>query len=121
MAKDLEIEEGALIKLSNHNGESTGRVHVTKEVSGKELFITLNSDGKNAVNYLTSNNVDKDTNTPAYKGASQSRGTREKGQSPIPHNNHRWATRNPQMGPEVERKWKRDDYVFPGNEVDTNG
>ncbi|KPL59157.1 formate dehydrogenase subunit alpha [Rossellomorea vietnamensis] len=122
MAQELEIEEGALIKLSNDNGVSTGRVHVTKEVFDKELFITLNSDGKNAVNYLTSNNVDKDTDTPAYKEVSAKVEVLEKkGKSPIPHNNHRWATRNPQMGPEVERKWARKDYVFPGNEVDTNG
>ncbi|MFY4775639.1 formate dehydrogenase subunit alpha [Metabacillus sp. RGM 3146] len=122
MAKELDIEDGGLIRMSNKEGQSEGRVHVTNEVFGKELFVTLNSDGKNAINYLTSNKVDKDTDTPAYKEVPiKVEVLEKKGKSPIPFNNHRHGHRNPQHGVEVQRKWDRDDYVFPGSEVKDRG
>ena len=37
------------------------------------------------------------------------------GDSPLPRINHRNGNPNPQKGVEVERKWARKDYIFPGD------
>ncbi|KHE66692.1 hypothetical protein, partial [Halobacillus sp. BBL2006] len=75
--------------------------------------------GKTAVNYLTDNRVDKDTDTPAYKEiAVKMKVLKKKGKSPIPPNNHRRGNPVPQISVQVEKKWERDDYEFPGSKVD---
>lgn len=121
-AKEQGIKEGTKIRLKNKSGETTGRIHITNEVKGKELYVPLNDNGKSAVNYLTSNDVDKDTDTPAYKEvAAKLEIVGETGDSPLPLLNYRRGHRNPQSGVEVGRKWQRKDYTFPGNEVKENG
>jgi len=97
-------------------------VHVTDRVAGKELYLPLNDNGKSAVNFLTDNRVDKDSNTPAYKEIAVKMDViRKKGQSPVPDNNHRRGNPQPQISVGVERKWERDDYTFPGNQVSRDG
>lgn len=39
----------------------------------------------------------------------------ETGESPLPSGNSRFGRPTPQLGVEVERKWKRTDYHTPGN------
>ncbi|SEH68396.1 formate dehydrogenase major subunit [Halobacillus karajensis] len=117
LAKERGIEEGAEVKLLSESGEATGVVTVTDRVRGKELFLPLNDNGKSAINYLTDNRVDKDTNTPAYKEvAVKMKVLKKKGKSPIPYNNHRRGNPVPQIGVKVEKKWQREDYVFPGSQ-----
>ena len=41
----------------------------------------------------------------------------EKGKNPLPRTNSRFGHPTPQMGVEVERKWKRKDYSQPGNDL----
>ena len=37
----------------------------------------------------------------------------EKGKQPLPSSNPRFGNPTPQYGVQVERKWDRDDYVYP--------
>ncbi|MFD1017922.1 formate dehydrogenase subunit alpha [Thalassobacillus hwangdonensis] len=122
LAEERGIKEGAEIKLISEAGEATGVVTVTDRVRGKEVFLPLNDNGKSAVNYLTDNRVDKDSNTPAYKEiAVKMEVMKKKGKSPIPPNNHRRGNPQPQIGVKIEEKWKRSDYQYPGNQVKDNG
>lgn len=41
----------------------------------------------------------------------------EVGDNPLPARNFRWGHPTPQTGVEVERKWARPDYVYPGGEL----
>ncbi|MBM7553019.1 formate dehydrogenase subunit alpha [Thalassobacillus pellis] len=123
LAEERGLKEGAEIKLISDAGEATGIVTITDRVKGKELFIPMSANGKSAVNFLTDNSVDKDTDTPAYKEiAARMEIVRKKGEkSPIPPNNHRRGNRQPQVSVKVEEKWQRDDYEFPGTKVKHNG
>ncbi|WP_077325822.1 formate dehydrogenase subunit alpha [Virgibacillus siamensis] len=122
LAKERGIREGAEIKLISHTGEVTGLVHVTDRVSAKEVYLPLNDNGKTAVNFLTDNNVDKDTNTPAYKEtAAKMEVIKKKGKSPLPPNNYRRGNRQPQISVNVDEKWNRRDYIFPESKVKQNG
>lgn len=118
LAEERGIKEGAEIKLISHAGEVTGLVHITDRVRGKEVYLPLNDNGRTAVNYLTDNTVDKDTNTPAYKEiAVKMEVIKKKGKSPLPPNNYRRGNPQPQLGVQVDQKWERDDYIFPGSQV----
>ncbi|WP_163970840.1 formate dehydrogenase subunit alpha [Oceanobacillus halotolerans] len=122
LAKERGIQEGAEVKLTSHTGSVTGMVHVTDRVRGKELYLPLNDNGKTAINLLTDNRVDKDTNTPAYKEvAVKMEVIKKKGKSPIPPNNFRRGNRQPQISVNVERKWQRADYHMPGSQVKQDG
>ncbi|MDC3413239.1 formate dehydrogenase subunit alpha [Aquibacillus sp. 3ASR75-11] len=122
LAEERGINEGAKVRLTSESGEVTGLVHITDRVRGKELFIPLNDNGKTAVNYLTNNNVDKDTNTPSYKEIAVKMDVlKQKGKSPLKSNNYRRGNPQPQIGVQVERKWDREDYIFPGSQVKQNG
>ncbi|KGX85117.1 formate dehydrogenase subunit alpha [Pontibacillus litoralis] len=118
LAKERDLEEGARVKLISHTGEATVEVHITDRVKGKELYLPLNDNDQGRINLLTNSNVDKDTNTPAYKEtAVRMEVLRKKGKSPLPRNNHRHGVPNPQIGVRVQDKWERKDYVFPGEKV----
>jgi len=71
------------------------------------------------VNRLTSSHTDKITHTPAYKETSVQMKVLPvtngmKAASPLPKTNSRFGHPTPQVGVEVERKWKRADYRMPG-------
>jgi formate dehydrogenase major subunit len=69
------------------------------------------------VNVLTSNNVDKDVHTPAYKETAVKLKVLDvaPGVNPLRPLNFRYSGKpTPQRGVEVERKWKRADYRMPG-------
>ncbi|MBP1948690.1 formate dehydrogenase subunit alpha [Virgibacillus litoralis] len=118
LAEERGIKEGAEVKLTSESGEATGIAHITDRVRGKELYLPLNDNGKLAVNYLTDNNVDKDTNTPSYKEIAVKMDViKKKGKSPLPPNNYRRGNPQPQISVKVEDKWDRDDYIFPGSQV----
>ncbi|ALX47296.1 formate dehydrogenase subunit alpha [Lentibacillus amyloliquefaciens] len=122
LAKERGINEGAEVKLISESGEVTGSVHITDRVSGRELYLPLNDNGKTAVNYLTDNSVDKDTDTPAFKEiAVKMEVIKKKGKSPLPPNNYRRGNPQPQIGVQPERKWERNDYEFPGGQVKQRG
>jgi formate dehydrogenase major subunit len=116
LAADLNITDGRWVQLKSRYGQVKLRVLVTDRVKGKELYMPLNS-ATSPVNPLTSSHVDKDSYTPAYKELSvQMTVLPEQGENPLLKKNFRSnATRTPQHGVEVERKWKRADYTLPGS------
>ena len=68
------------------------------------------------INILTGSQADAATNTPAFKEtAVKIRLLPEQGTTPLKPLNFRFSGKpTPQMGVEVERKWKRKDYRMPG-------
>jgi formate dehydrogenase major subunit len=108
-------------QLANDRGIQSGTVRVralvTDRVSGKELYMPMNSV-ESPINRLTSSHTDPVTHTPAYKETSVKMTVLpEIGESPLPRTNSRWGHPTPQSGVEVERKWKRADYRPPGPQL----
>ncbi|PTQ51796.1 MAG: Formate dehydrogenase related protein [Hydrogenibacillus schlegelii] len=117
LAKERGIETGALVRLISPYGSVKVRVLVTDRVRGRELYLPMNDAGEAAINYLTSSKTDRVTNTPAYKDVKVRMEVIEpRGKSPLPKHNHRFGRRTPQSSVQVEKKWARSDYVFPGKE-----
>lgn len=115
LAEERGIQNGALVRLTSPYGSIKVRALITDRVRGKELYLPMNDHGASAVNYLTSSRSDRATHTPAYKELQVKLEVLEaQGETPLPSNNHRFFTRRPQKGVEVEKKWRRQDYVFPG-------
>lgn len=118
LAKERKIEDGTKVRLTSPYGSVKVSCVVTDRVFGKQLYLPMNTSGEGAINYLTSSHADKDTDTPAYKEVSVKMEVLEaKGKSPLPKTNHRYGNPQPQIGVNVEEKWARDDYVFPGDIV----
>jgi formate dehydrogenase major subunit len=113
LAQERGIESGALVRLVSRYGAVKVRVVVTDRVRGKELYLPMNSaSDQSAVNLLTGPATDVRTDTPAYKETFvKMEVLRAKGRSPLPKNNPRFGQRHPQQGVEVQRKWRRADYV----------
>jgi formate dehydrogenase major subunit len=109
------IESGRWVELTSRYGEVKVQALVTDRVKGSELYMPMNSTDE-PVNRLTSSHTDKVTHTPAYKESSvRMTVLPEQGENPLPRTNSRWGHPTPQIGVEVERKWKRADYHEPGN------
>ena len=64
--------------------------------------------------------VDYATHTPSYKRTHcRLEVITRKGKSPLNPTNFRVDKhRHPQYSVQVQKKWKRKDYIFPGNVVD---
>ncbi|KQL49767.1 oxidoreductase [Brevibacillus choshinensis] len=112
LANERGLKDGSLVRLVSPYGAIKLRVLVTDRVSGKELYVPMHSvSHENAINLLTGSVGDVRTQTPAYKQTKvRMEFLEEKGMTPLPMYNPRYAKRNPQMGVQVERKWARDDY-----------
>ena len=114
LARREGLDNGSVVHLRSPYGEATVPVVVTDRVQGDQLYMPLNSVVQ-PVNRLTGSNVDRATHTPAYKEVSVHMTVLpEKGSNPLPPENFRHGHRTPQIGVEVERKWKRTDYTAPG-------
>ncbi|MGX0677566.1 putative molibdopterin-dependent oxidoreductase YjgC [Staphylococcus capitis] len=125
LAQDRDIHEGAEIKLISETGEATLVAHITDRVKGKEIYIPLNNDAlengdMGAINLLTNSDVDKYTNTPSYKRTNaRMEVISKRGKSPLNPTNFRVDKhRHPQYSVQVQKKWNRSDYVFPGKQSD---
>ncbi|MDM5340351.1 formate dehydrogenase subunit alpha [Fictibacillus enclensis] len=113
LARERELEDGALVGLTSPYGHVEVRVIVTDRVKGNELYLTMNtSEDIEAVNKLTSSYHDITTHTPAYKEMDVRMEVLEtSGEPPLPKVNHRFGNRIPQISVRVEAKWKRDDFT----------
>ncbi|RAL24070.1 formate dehydrogenase subunit alpha [Thermoflavimicrobium daqui] len=113
LAQERGIKDGALVRLTSPYGKVKVRVLVTDNVKGKELYLTMNSfKDMEAVNRLTSSYHDRITHTPNYKEIGVKMEVLEpEGESPLPRANYRFGNRQPQLGVQVEEKWKRPDWI----------
>ncbi len=116
LAQARGVQSGTWLLLTSRYGQVRVRALVTDRVSGRELYMPMNST-ESPVNRLTSSITDPATHTPAYKEMSvHMEILSETGASPLPRVNHRFGHPTPQHGVEAERKWKRPDYRFPGSQ-----
>jgi formate dehydrogenase major subunit len=121
LAKERGVKSGTWVQLISRYGRVRVRALVTERVTGKELYMPMNSS-ESPVNLLTSSYTDAVTNTPAYKEASVRMVVLDEvGNSPLPKLNSRFGHPTPQRGVEVERKWKRIDYEMPKGEPVPHG
>ncbi len=129
------LKTGDWVRLESRRGSITVRVLLSEQVRDGEAWVPMQAV---EFNMLTSNEADKDSHTPAYKevavkvsradGPQERRGGRRRGAdrgrhgdrdsltfggSPLPRTYHRYGHPTPQDGVQVERKWEREDYVFP--------
>ncbi|PKF36451.1 formate dehydrogenase subunit alpha [Macrococcoides caseolyticum] len=122
LADERGIQTGNLVRLQSPYGKVDVRALITDRVFGKEVYLPMNDNGDAAINLLSSSIADKDTSTPAYKETKAKLIILDKGnKSPLPENNFRFGNRVPQMGVNVEAKWRRDDYVYQGDIVKMRG
>jgi len=116
LAAERAIVSGQWVRLSSPNGSLRIRVLVSDRVQGRQVYLPLNTLFTDAVNLLTGSGTDHATHTPAYKETPvRMEVLSESGENPLPRLNFRYAARTPQNGVEVERKWNRSDYIFPGD------
>lgn len=116
LARERGVQTGTWVQLISRYGKLRVRALVTDRVHGKELYMPMNSS-EHPVNLLTGNFTDAATHTPAYKEASVRMVVLDEiGDSPLPKVNSRFHHPTPQMGVDVERKWKRIDYEMPKGE-----
>jgi formate dehydrogenase major subunit len=111
LAAERSIEDGTWLRVISRRGAVKVRALVTDRVHGNELYLPIHHE-KPSMNRLTGNAHDPDVNTPAYKEvAVRIEKLGERGESPLHRNNFRFGNPTPRPGPEIERKWERDDYV----------
>jgi formate dehydrogenase major subunit len=121
LAKERGVQSGTWVQLFSRYGKVRVRALVTERVTGKQLYMPMNSS-EHPVNLLTSSHTDSVTHTPAYKEASVRMVVLDDvGESPLPKVNSRFHHPTPQRGVEVERKWKRIDYEMPKGEPVPHG
>ncbi len=118
LARERGLKDGTLVRLTSPYGNVKVKCHITDRVKGKEVYLPMNDRGDAAINLLTSSYADKDTDTPAYKETKvKLEILREEGSNPLPRINHRYGNPQPQIGVNVQKKWARKDYIFPGELV----
>lgn len=118
LAEERGLRDGTLVRLTSPFGSVKVKCTITDRVKGHEVYLPMNDNGDGAVNYLTSSEADKDTDTPAYKDTrAKLEILQEEGINPLPRINFRYGNPQPQIGVQVKNKWARKDYVFPGDLV----
>ena len=118
LAEERGLRDGSFVRLESPYGALRVQVVVSARVSGKQLYMPMNST-EEPVNRLTSSHVDRATHTPAFKELSVKMTVIDGpapngGRTPLPRNNFRYGQRTPTMGVEVEKKRARADYTVPG-------
>jgi formate dehydrogenase major subunit len=115
LARERGVQSGTWVQLFSRYGKVRLRALVTDRVTGKELYMPMNSS---QVNMLTGSHTDTETHTPAYKETSVRMVVLpEIGDSPLPRVNSRFGHPTPQNGVEVERKWNQSHYNPVGSPV----
>ncbi|MCB0064598.1 MAG: hypothetical protein KDE19_20890, partial [Caldilineaceae bacterium] len=121
LADAEQLQNGDWVRVASKRGSLELQVLVSDEVTDHELYLPMHSSER-PVNMLTSNEIDVDSHTPAYKEvAVKLEKLNKRGDSPLGRNHHRFGNPTPQSGVEVERKWARADYRFPTEERPADG
>ena len=116
LAAERGLTTGRFVQLQNAYGRLKVQVLVSDRVTGKQLYMPMNST-EQPVNKVTSSHTDRATHTPAFKETSvQMTILPEQGENPLPRINFRYGTRHPQPGVEIERKWAQPGYHLPGTQ-----
>ncbi len=116
LAAERGITTGRHVQLRSAYGRIKVQVVVSDRVSGKQLYMSLNSV-EEPVNRVTSSHTDRATHTPAFKETSVEMVILpEQGPNPLPPGNFRHGHRTPQPGVEIERKWALASYHLPGTQ-----
>ncbi|WP_336367493.1 formate dehydrogenase subunit alpha [Marinobacter sp. C2H3] len=115
LARERGLVDGTRVRLTSRRGSIELPVVVTDRVTGKQVYVPENATRNlRAINVLTSSDVDRDTNTPAYKEVAAKLEVLEPSGPPaLPATNPRYHRARPQDGAQAERKWQRPDYVTP--------
>jgi formate dehydrogenase major subunit len=123
LAAERGVETGQFVRLISRSGAIRLRALVSERVEGKELYVPMNAmDSSQMINFLTGSHTDPATHTPAYKDLSvRMEVLPAYGENPLPKHNHRYHRATPQKGVEVQRKWARPDYAFPGSSLPLTG
>ncbi|SMB79219.1 formate dehydrogenase subunit alpha [Deinococcus hopiensis] len=123
LAAERGLTGGRFVRLVSRHGAVRVPVLVTDRVQGRQLYMPMNTPhAEQAVNRLTGSHTDLSTHTPAYKDtAVRMEVLPDMGENPLPRVNHRYGHPTPQRGVEVERKWRRSDYRFPGGRDPVGG
>ena len=123
LAEERGIQTGALVRLTSPYGHVKVKVWVTDQVKGKELYLPMHTtEGKGAVNKLTSSYHDKITHTPNYKEMQVKMEVLEtEGESPLPHHNFRFGNPQPHIGVETMKKWRRSDFISIPEMLESEG
>jgi formate dehydrogenase major subunit len=118
LAAERKIVSGRWVRLVSHHGAVKLKALVTSRVTGKQVYLPLTSQ-EGPLNVLTGQMVDTTTHTPAYKEtAVRMELLPDQGSNPLQTTNFRFnGKRTPQIGVQVERKWKRSDYKMPGSDT----
>ena len=116
LADERGLTSGRYVQLTSPYGRVKVQVLITDRVSGKQLYMPMNSVVE-PVNKLTSSHVDRGTHTPAYKETPVHMTILEDGENPLPRINFRYGNRTPQPGIEIEKKWASPGYRLPGTSV----
>jgi formate dehydrogenase major subunit len=105
------------VRVISRHGSLIIKVLVTHRVFGKQVYLPLLSR-EGPVNILTGSHADGATNTPAFKEtAVKINVLPDQDSNPLKSLNPRYSGKpTPQMGVEVERKWRRKDYHMPGTQ-----
>lgn len=118
LAAERGIKDGTFVRLQSPYGKVDVKAVVTDRVYGKEVYLPMNDSEDAAINLLSSSIADKNTSTPAYKETKAKLIILDRGgKSPLPASNFRYGHPVPQYGVNVEGKWARADYIFPGDIV----
>jgi formate dehydrogenase major subunit len=117
LATERGIDTGRWVRVTSRHGSLVIKVLVTSRVFGHQVYLPLLSQ-EGPINILTGSHADAATNTPAYKEtAVKIKLLPDQGTNPLKPLNPRFSGKpTPQMGVEVERKWKRADYRMPGSQ-----
>ncbi|MCL4452097.1 MAG: formate dehydrogenase subunit alpha [Candidatus Thermoplasmatota archaeon] len=115
LSAERNLITGDKVRIISKWGSGKATVLVTDRVTGHELYLPMNGTGEESVNRLTSRLMDPATHTPSYKQLSVriEKIEEDRGENPLPDNNHRYANPVPQKGINIEAKWKRGDYHDP--------
>ena len=117
LATERGLQDGDWVRLSSRRGHLKTRVVISSQVRAKEVYMPVCSSDER-VNLLTSSDADPIVDTPSYKEtAVRLEKLGDRGDSPLPRGNPRYGQATPQPGVEVQRKWQRSDYSFPGSEA----
>ncbi|OLZ08121.1 formate dehydrogenase subunit alpha [Sulfobacillus thermosulfidooxidans] len=114
LAMERNLKDGMMVRLVSPTGSVKVPVLITDRVSGHELYLPMNSRGEGAINNITGTGIDTRTDTPAYKETvayMEILDEEAPNKSPLPRYNWRFHKRHPQLGVQVEKKWRRRDYI----------